>query len=56
MPDKTFLAFRYYQEKHPERNYDKDQARRQLAQDSNIDERLLLRVLKQIFKEQKEML
>lgn len=55
MPSKTFLAYRYYQLKYPERNYDEDQARRQLAQDTKIDEELLLIALTMIFEEQKNL-
>jgi len=51
--NKTILTHRYYQEKSPEKNYDKDQSRKQFHQDKNIDEKVLLKVLRQIFEEQK---
>lgn len=54
--NKTVLTHRYYQEKSPEKNYDKDQSRKQFHQDKNIDEAVLLKVLKKIESEQKEFL
>lgn len=54
--NKAAIAWLYYNKKHPGRNYDREQARKQFQQDNNIDEKILMEVLKVIFKEQKEML
>lgn len=43
--DKIFnqaeIAFRYYQRMHPERNYEREAARKQFRQDSNIDKSII---------------
>jgi predicted transcriptional regulator with HTH domain len=49
---KAEIAFRYYQEKYPSRNYSKEQARKQFSQDSNIDQALLKKVIDQVYQEQ----
>lgn len=52
----TEIAFRYYIKKWPERAYSKDAARKQFAQDMNIDKKLLREVLNEVFSEQKNIL
>lgn len=54
--NKAAVAELYYQKKYPDRKYDRDAARKQFQQDNNIDEKILLAVLKEIFNEQKAML
>lgn len=46
---KTVLAYLYY--KKLGKDYDEDQARKQFAQDNNINEKVLHAVLKEIYKE-----
>lgn len=54
--NKATIAKLYYKKKHPGRNYDREQARKQFQQDNNIDDKILLVVLKEVFKEQKKMI
>lgn len=54
--NKSAIAERYYNIKHPERNYTRQDAVKQFAQDSQIDRQLLLQVVNDVFKEQKELL
>lgn len=50
---KAVLAEMYYTRKYPERNYDRDAARKQFQQDNDLDEKILLAILKESFKEKK---
>jgi hypothetical protein len=54
--NRTELAYWYYKLKYPDRNYDREQARKQLAQDNDLDEKVLLQVLRGIYQKQKLML
>lgn len=49
---KSEIAYRYYQEVAPNRNYPKEQARKQFQQDSNIDVKIVRKIVKDIFREQ----
>lgn len=51
---KGVLAERYYAKLG--KVYNQDQARKQFAQEKNLNEKILLQVLKEIFNEQKNML
>lgn len=51
---KGVLAVRYYAKLG--KVYDQDQARKQFAQEKNLNEKVLLQVLREIYSEQKEML
>jgi len=53
---KTQVALRYYKIVYPERNYDDHNAVRQFNQDKKINNVIVLRVITEIFKEQKEIL
>ena len=50
------VAVRYYAIKYPEREYDNMSARKQFAQDANIDKDILRKVIDKIFKEQQALL
>lgn len=54
--NKSAIAERYYNIKHPERNYTRQEAVKQFAQDSQIDRQLLMQVVNDVFKEQKQMI
>ena len=49
---KSEIAYRYYQEVAPDRNYPKEQARKQFQQDRNINVKVVRKILNDIFKEQ----
>jgi hypothetical protein len=53
---KTEIAFRYYLKKWPERDYSKDEARKQFAQDMNIDRKLLKTVYDEVNRDAKQEL
>jgi hypothetical protein len=53
---KAQVALRYYTIVQPGRKYPPQQALRQFRQDKALDKKIVLRVISQIFKEQKEML
>ncbi len=54
--NKSAIAERYYHIKHPERNYTRQEAVKRFNQDTKIDRQLLLQVVNDVFKEQKELL
>jgi hypothetical protein len=54
--NRTELAYWYYKLKYPTREYTREQARKQLAQDNNLDDKILLKVLRGIYEKQKLML
>lgn len=53
---KAQVAARYYEIVNPERNYPIQQALRQFRQDRNINKKIVLKIISQIFQEQKKML
>jgi hypothetical protein len=54
--NKSEIALRYYTLKRPYRIYTKQEAIKQLNQDTKVDRKLLRSVFEGVYKEQKEML
>lgn len=53
---KSEIAFRYYQQKYPERNYTRKEAMKQFSQDRAIDRKIIRTVIDTIYSEQKQLL
>jgi hypothetical protein len=54
--NKSEIAYQYYRHKYPNRDYDKEQARKQFQQDKNKDYKLLIKVVKIVCREQTSIL
>lgn len=54
--NKSDIAESYYKIKHPERNYPRDQAKKQFFQDKNIDKKVLRAIYKAVYEEGKALL
>lgn len=50
--NKSEIAYLYYRHKYPNRDYDKEQARKQFNQDKNIDYKIIITIIKTVCREQ----
>jgi len=54
--NKAEIAFIYYKKAHPKRKYNRDQARKQFIQDTNLNVKILEAIFNRIISQQQELL